>query len=108
MKENEKDAIYEIQELILAIASIAKKYDIEDSFIACVAVGFLDIDSAYLDDEGQERANMNLLSSFSVTDEEELDDLLSYCVEAYRQENEPDPSSIDYWIDLARRNGDIN
>jgi len=66
------------------------------------------MDSAYLDDEGQERANMNLLSSFSVTDEEELDDLLSYCVEAYRQENEPDPSSIDYWIDLARRNGDIN
>ena len=108
MKENEKDAIYEIQELILAIASVAKKYDIEDSFVACVAVGFLDIDSAYLDDEGQERANMNLLSSFSVTDEEELDDLLSYCVEAYRQENEPDPSSIDYWIDLARRNGDIN
>lgn len=40
MKENEKDAIYEIQELILAIASIAKKYDIEDSFISCVAVGF--------------------------------------------------------------------
>jgi hypothetical protein len=108
MKENEKDAIYEIQELILAIASVAKKYDIEDSFVACVAVGFLDMDSAYLDDEGQERANMNLLSSFSVTDEEELDDLLSYCVEAYRQENEPDPSSIDYWIDLSRRNGDIN
>jgi len=108
MKENEKDAIYEIQELILAIASIAEKYDIEDSFIACVAVGFLDMDSAYLDDEGQERANMNLLSSFSVTDEEELDDLLSYCVEAYRQESEPDPGSIDYWIDLARRNGDIN
>lgn len=108
MKENEKDAIHEIQELILAIAAVAKKYDIEDSFISCVAVGFLDMDSAYLDDEGQERANMNLLSSFSVTDEEELDDLLSYCVEAYRQENEPDPSSIDYWIDLARRNGDIN
>ncbi len=108
MKENEKDAIYEIQELILAIAAVAKKYDIEDSFISCVAVGFLDMDSAYLDDEGQERANMNLLSSFSVTDEEELDDLLSYCVEAYRQENEPDPGSIDYWIDLARRNGDIN
>ncbi len=108
MKENEKDAIHEIQELMLAIAAVAKKYDIEDSFISCVAVGFLDMDSAYLDDEGQERANMNLLSSFSVTDEEELDDLLSYCVEAYRQENEPDPSSIDYWIDLARRNGDIN
>lgn len=108
MKENEKDAIHEIQELILAIAAVAKKYDIEDSFISCVAVGFLDMDSAYIDEEGQERANMNLLSSFSVTDEEELDDLLSYCVEAYRQENQPDPGSIDYWIDLARRNGDIN
>jgi len=108
MTEKQKDCILEIQELIISIASVAKKYDIEDSFVACVAVGFLDMDSAYLDDEGQERANMNLLSSFSVTDEEELDDLLSYCVEAYRQENEPDPSSIDYWIDLARRNGDIN
>lgn len=108
MKNNEKDAIHEIQELILAIAAVAKKYDIEDSFISCVAIGFLDMDSAYIDEEGQERANMNLLSSFSVTDEEELDDLLSYCVEAYRQENQPDPGSIDYWIDLARRNGDIN
>jgi hypothetical protein len=108
MKNNEKDAIHEIQELILAIAAVAKKYDIEDSFISCVAVGFLDMDSAYIDEEGQERANMNLLSSFSVTDEEELDDLLSYCVEAYRQENQRDPGSIDYWIDLARRNGDIN
>ncbi len=108
MNNNEKDAIHEIQELILAIAAVAKKYDIEDSFISCVAVGFLDMDSAYIDEEGQERANMNLLSSFSVTDEEELDDLLSYCVEAYRQENQPDPGSIDYWIDLARRNGDIN
>ena len=108
MNNNEKDAIHEIQELILAIAAVAKKYDIEDSFISCVAIGFLDMDSAYIDEEGQERANMNLLSSFSVTDEEELDDLLSYCVEAYRQENQPDPGSIDYWIDLARRNGDIN
>lgn len=108
MKENEKDAIYEIQELLLAIAAVAKKYDIEDSFISCVVFGFLDIDSIHIDDEGQERANMNLISSFAVTDEEELDDLLSYCVEAYRQENQPDPGSIDYWIDLARRNGDIN
>jgi len=111
MKENEKDAIHEIQELMLAIAAVAKKYDIEDSFIACIAIGFLNMDTAYEDEDGNERADMSLLSSFSVADEDELDDLLSYCVEAYRMEEEDaknDPSNIDYWINLSRRDGDIN
>ena len=55
-----------------------------------------------------ELVRSNTLNPRKIFNEEELDDLLSYCVEAYRQESEPDPGSIDYWIDLARRNGDIN
>jgi hypothetical protein len=54
---------------------------------------------------------MSLLSSFSVSDEDELDDLLSYCVEAYRMEKEdqePDTSNIDYWINLARGDNNVN
>ena len=42
------------------------------------------METKHLDEEGNERADMSLLSSFSVADEDELDDLLSYCVEAYR------------------------
>ena len=108
MNERQKDCILEIQDMLLAINEIVKKHELQDEFIACLAVGFLDMESSYVDEEGVERANMNLLSSFSVSDEEELDDLLSYCVEAYREENKPDTSSIDYWLNLSRRNGDIN
>jgi hypothetical protein len=108
MTEKQKDCILEIKELMLAINSVVQKHELSDEFIACVAIGFLDMDTSYVDEEGAQRADMSLLSSFSVTDEEELDDLLSYCVEAYREENKPDTSSIDYWLGLSRRNGDIN
>ena len=108
MNENQKNCILEIQDMLLAINEVVKKYGLQEEFIACLAVGFLDMESSYTDEEGAERANMNLLSSFSVADEEELDDLLSYCVEAYREDNKPDTSNIDYWLNLSRRNGDIN
>ena len=98
---------------MLAITEVVKKYNLQDEFLACLAVGFIDMSSAFTDEDGDERANMSLLSSFSVTDEEELDDMLSYCVEAYRiqeeeEKKEEDTSNIDYWINLARRNGDVN
>jgi|TARA_R100000482_G_C5127721_1_gene149783 hypothetical protein len=111
MTEKQKDCIIEIQELMIAINTIVKKHGLEDEFIACLAIGFLDLSSQYTDEYGDERANMNLLSSFAVSDEEELDDLLSYCVEAYRmqeEEKDVDTSSIDYWINFGRRDGDIN
>tara|TARA_R110000796_G_scaffold45496_4_gene110047 strand:+ start:1842 stop:2177 length:336 start_codon:yes stop_codon:yes gene_type:complete len=111
MTEKQKDCIVEIQELIEAINAVVKKHDLTDEFIACIAIGFLNMNTVYRDEEGNQRADMSLLSSFSVTDEEELDDLLSYCVEAYNaeeEESEEDPSSIDYWINLSRRSGDVN
>ena len=63
-----------------------------------------------MDEDGDERADMSLLSSFSVTDEDELDDLLSYCVEAYRLEEKEslDTSSIDYWIKLTNGDDSVN
>jgi len=111
MTEKQKDCILEIQDLVLAINTVVKKYDLTDEFLACIAIGFLNMDTAYEDEDGNERADMSLLSSFSVADEDELDDLLSYCVEAYRMEEKDaknDPSNIDYWINLSRRDGDVN
>ena len=115
MTERQKDCILEIQELLVAINEVVKKHELEDEFLACLAVGFLDMETLYEDEDGNERASMSLLSSFSVADEDELDDMLSYCVEAYRMQQEeeakeekPDTSSIDYWINLSRRDGDIN
>lgn len=113
MTEKQKDCIVEIQGLLSSINSLVKKYELEDEFISCLAVGFLNLDTTYIDEDGEERAEMSLLSSISVDDEEELDDLLSYCVEAYRmqieeEKKEKDTSNIDYWINLSRRGGDVN
>ena len=111
MTEKQKDCILEIQELILAINEVVKKHDLEAEFLSAIAIGFLDMDTAFTDENGDERANMSLLSSFSVSDEDELDDMLSYCVEAYRiqqEEEKEDTSKIDYWLNLGRRDGDIN
>lgn len=117
MTEKQKDCILEIQELMVQINEVVRKHDLQDDFLSVLAVGFVDMTTSYLDDDGEERANMSLMSSFSVTDEEELDDLLSYCVEAYRAEEadrtkeppkEEDMKYIDYWIKFANGNGDIN
>jgi len=110
MTERQKDCVLEIQELIVAINEVVKKHDLTDEFLACIAIGFVDMETKYMDEDGDERADMSLLSSFSVTDEDELDDLLSYCVEAYRLEEKesPDTSSIDYWINLTNGDDSVN
>lgn len=115
MTEKQKDCIVEIQELMVEINQLVKKYDLEDQFLAVLAVGFLDMESKYIDEDGDERASMSLLSSFAVNDEEELDDMLAYCLEAYRMEKaddmkplDGDTSSIDYWINLANGDDSVN
>lgn len=113
MTERQKDCIIELQELLIAINEVVKKHGLEDEFISAVAIGFLDMETLYTDEDGNDRANMSLLSTFSVSDEDELDDLLSYCVESYRmqveeEKKEEDTSKINYWLNLGRRDGDIN
>lgn len=112
MKEEIKDCLLEIQDLILAIKETVKKHGLEKEFIGSVAVGFIDPDTASIDDDGEPMVNMSLLSMVDVEDEDELDDLLSYVVEIYRAEVEEEKknntSSIDYWINLSRRDGDVN
>lgn len=110
MTERQKDCILEIQDLIIAINEVVKKHELTDEFLACIAVGFLDMESQYTDEDGDERADMSLLSSFSVSDEDELDDLLSYCVEAYRmdvEEDKPKEGTIDWWLKHFG-NGNVN
>ena len=96
MTEKQKDCILEIQELVVAINNVVKKFELEDEFLAAIAVGFINLETKYTDEEGDERANMSLLS---------------YSVEAYRMEQEEeklDPSSIDYWINLSRGDDSVN
>lgn len=113
MTDKHREAMLEMQVLMHAINEIAIKYGLENDFVSCLAVGFVDSENSYIDEDGDERANMNLLSSFSASDEDELDDLLSYCIEAYRVERnnekeEEDKSTIDYWIKLTGGNPDLN
>ena len=117
MTEKQKDCLIELQELMVQMNNVVREHGLESEFLSVLAVGFVDMTTAYEDEDGDERANMSLMSSFSVTDEEELDDLLSYCVEAYRIEEEnrneepekyEEMNYIDYWIRFANGNGGIN
>jgi hypothetical protein len=105
MSNDQKDCIYEIQQLMEQINATVKKYNLEDVFVSCLAVGFLNSETAYVDEDGEMRCSMNLLSSIECEDEEELDEVLSYCVEAYRmakKEENDDPGHIDYWLRKMR------
>lgn len=110
MTERQEECIKEITKLIQQINETVLKHGLENEFIACFAAGFIDIKSFYVDDDGVERANMSLLSSMAVDDENELDELLFYCSETYRmeQEEKKDTSSIEYWINFGRKDGDVN
>ena len=113
MKEEIKNCLLEIQDLILAIKETVKKHGLEKDFIGSIAVGFIDPDTATIDNDDEPMVNMSLLSLVDVEDEDELEDLLSYVVEIYLAEVEEEEknnktSSIDYWINLSRRDGDVN
>jgi len=109
MKEGHEDCIREIQELMVAINETIEKYGLEKEVVVALAVGFLNLDEATLSPNEEEvTVRMNLLSSITVEDEEELDDVLSYILDAYRIEQESNPSNINYWINRMKNNGDIN
>lgn len=108
MKEEHKDCIQEIQELMIQINETIKKYGLEDEVLVAMAVGFLNLeDKSILPTEDGITVSMNLLSSVTVEDEDELDDLLSYILDAYRIEQEQSPSNINYWINRMGP-GDVN
>ena len=108
MKDSHKDCIREIQDLMLAINETVEKYELKGEVLIAMAVGFLDMDKkSILPDEEGVTVSMNLLSSISVDDEEELEDLLSYVEESYRIEQEDNPSNINYWINRMG-DGELN
>ena len=49
MTERQNECINEIKELMLAINETVKKHGLEDEFIACLAVGFLDMENTHVD-----------------------------------------------------------
>ena len=57
MKERQKDCILELQELLLAVNEVVKKHGLENDFIACLAVGFIDIETSYIDEDGDAHHN---------------------------------------------------
>jgi hypothetical protein len=109
MKEAHENCIREVQELMVAINETIAKYGIEDEVIVALAVGFLNLeDPSATPDSKHITVGMNLLSSITVEDEDELEDVLSYVADAYRIEQESNPSNINYWINRMKDNGDIN
>jgi len=113
MNEKQKKCILEIQELMIMINKTVEKYELQDEFLSVMSLGFLDISTMYIDEQGNNRANMNLISSFNVDDEYELEEMLSYCAEAFlmeqeEQEKDSETRNIDYWINFGRDNGSVN
>ena len=93
---------------MIQINETIKKHDLEEEVIVALAVGFLNLDDQSILPNGKgTTVSMNLLSSISVEDEEELDDMLSYILDAYRIEQEQSPSNINYWINKMDP-GDLN
>ena len=108
MKEDHRECIEEVQELMLAINETIKKYDLSEEVIVALSVAFLDLDNKSVTPDNEEvTVRMNLLSSITVDDEEELEDILSYMLDSYRKEQDNNPSNINYWINRMN-NGDLN
>jgi|TARA_R110002153_G_scaffold57600_2_gene158289 hypothetical protein len=108
MKEDHRECIEEVQELMLAINETIKKYDLSEEVIVALSVAFLDFDNKSVTPDNEEvTVRMNLLSSITVDDEEELEDILSYMLDSYRKEQDNNPSNINYWINRMN-NGDLN
>ena len=108
MKEDHRECIEEVQELMLAINETIKKYDLSEEVIVALSVAFLDFDNKSVTPDNEEvTVRMNLLSSITGDDEEELEDILSYMLDSYRKEQDNNPSNINYWINRMN-NGDLN
>ncbi len=108
MKEEHRECIEEVQELMLAINDTIKKYDLQQDVIVALSVAFLDLDNTSTTPDNEEvTVSMNLLSSITVDDEDELEDIFSYMLDSYRKEQDNNPSNINYWINRMN-NGDLN
>jgi len=108
MKEEHRECIEEVQELMLAINDTIKKYDLQQDVIVALSVAFLDLDNKSTTPDNEEvTVSMNLLSSITVDDEDELEDIFSYMLDSYRKEQDNNPSNINYWINRMN-NGDLN
>lgn len=108
MKEEHRDCIEEVQELMLAINDTIKKYDLQQEVIVALSVAFLDLDNKSITPDDKEiTVRMNLLSSITVDDEDELEDIFSYMLDSYRKEQDNNPGNINYWINRMG-NGDLN
>ena len=102
MKERHKDLAAIIAKYMEAINQAIEESGLESECIFALAVGFLDMDSIYMEDN-ETKANLSLVSSISVTDETELDNFLDYIYYIHLQED--NPKFINYWIDRAGQNG---
>lgn len=114
MDKKKQDCFLEIQDAILAIKDIVTKYELEDEFVAAIAVGFIDHETSSFNEDGEPEADMALMSFVVADGEEELDDVLSYVADVYQHElreelkDENDPSKIDYWLKFGKDRNDLN
>lgn len=106
MSDHKESLIEELKEAMKSIDNIVKKYDMEDHCYMLNLVAIFDTDTI---NEGA--MQMHCLWSADVDSKdqlEELTDLLMECYEAETEEEENDPSSIEYWIKRSGGNTSIN
>ena len=51
MNENQKDCILKLQELIMEMNDVVREHDLQSDFLSVIAVGFVDMDTAYVDED---------------------------------------------------------
>jgi hypothetical protein len=101
LDKDKLDEFYrEYYDIVQDINSLIIKYGLTDDCFSLSAVGwFKDVDT--------EEASLDMAYHINVDSEDDLDEILAFLTEGYRQQDKNDPSKIDYWLNRMG-GGDIN
>lgn len=100
LDKDKLDEFYrEYYDLVQDINNLIIKYGLTDDCFSLSAVG-------WFKDADTEDASLDMAYHINVDSEDDLDEILAFLTEGYRQQEADDPSKINYW--LKRMGGDIN
>jgi hypothetical protein len=100
LDKDKLDEFYrEYYDIVQDINNLITKYGVMDDCFSLSAVG-------WFKDNDTEDPSLDIAYHLNVDSEDDLDEILSFLTEGYRQQDNADPSKIDYW--LKRMGRDIN
>jgi len=93
----------EYYDLVQDLQSLIIKYGLSEDCFSLSAVGWF----KELEDDDEEQS-LDLAYHINIASEDDLDEVLSFLSDGYRQQEQNDPSKVDYWIRKAGGDTSIN